>query len=100
MIPIKNRFVILKREPSKKSPFSHGKPSLVKPKKKLRLIHFNDVYNIEPSDEDPVGGAARFATVLKALQEDEKALVVFSGDAFSPSKCRFWNQNLRSLLRL
>jgi hypothetical protein len=26
----------------------------------LHIIHFNDVYNVEPRDQEPVGGAARF----------------------------------------
>jgi 5'-nucleotidase len=26
---------------------------------KLTLIHFNDVYNVEPRDKEPEGGAAR-----------------------------------------
>jgi hypothetical protein len=73
--------------------------------KKLRIIHFNDVYNIESRDVEPVGGcefffivfylkliysfqiAPRFIELLEYLMKDEPALVLFSGDAFSPSNC-------------
>ncbi|CAF0987732.1 unnamed protein product [Brachionus calyciflorus] len=54
-------------------------------KKRLRIIHFNDVYNIEPSARDPKGGAARFLTALNYLKAEEPCLVMFSGDIFSPS---------------
>ena len=59
--------------------------------KKLNIIHFNDVYNVEPRTQEPVGGASRFLTVLKKLynQSPENTLVFFSGDAFSPSLCKF-----------
>lgn len=53
----------------------------------LTIIHFNDVYNIEPRDEEPSGGAARFKTKLKEFS-DKKPLVLFSGDALGPSKCK------------
>lgn len=48
----------------------------------VRLIHFNDVYNVEGFKKEPVGGAARFRTALQAQGE---AIIVFSGDAFAPS---------------
>eukprot|EP00128_Syssomonas_multiformis_P011845 Colp12_sorted_trinity150504_noHs@10225 len=50
----------------------------------ITILHFNDVYNIEPRDKDPVGGAARFVTKLKSFK-DENPLILFSGDAFNPS---------------
>uniref|UniRef100_A0A7S3DE65 Phosphagen kinase N-terminal domain-containing protein n=1 Tax=Palpitomonas bilix TaxID=652834 RepID=A0A7S3DE65_9EUKA len=66
----------------------------------LEFIHFNDVYNIEPRENEPVGGAARFVGKLKELkQENENMLVFFSGDAFNPSmsKCSFHSSySLRS----
>ncbi len=77
MIPIKNRFLIFRNELQTISKAT---------RKNLRIIHFNDVYNIEPSDEEPLGGAARFKTVLDYLQAEGPTLLVFSGDAFSPSK--------------
>lgn len=63
----------------------------------LRIIHFNDVYNIDGSSmseqqsqseshSSSCGGAARFATVLDYLNQiDQDHLILFSGDAFSPS---------------
>lgn len=55
----------------------------------LVILHFNDVYNVEPRQSpEPVGGAARFATAMKSYQH-LRPLVLFSGDAFSPSMCKF-----------
>ena len=77
----------------------------------FELLHFNDVYNIspvpppvgkkekiEPVDAtsknpigEPIGGAARFATALKNVQDNckmnygTKATVIFSGDFVGPS---------------
>lgn len=57
----------------------------------LRLIHYNDVYHLDPSSAEPVGGIARFMTVAKEYQEGERfkdqpgCLTLFSGDAFNPS---------------
>ena len=74
----------------------------------LRLLHFNDVYHIEPryssstlsllsspklivSPREPAGGAARFVTVVNEYRDPVKyvgqvSLVnFFSGDAFNPS---------------
>nr|CAI5831330.1 unnamed protein product [Callosobruchus analis] len=55
------------------------------PSDQLVIIHFNDVYNVEPRlSEEPVGGAARFCHAVKQLSH-LRPLVLFSGDAFSPS---------------
>lgn len=55
----------------------------------LRILHFNDVYDIFSRQEEPVGGAARFVSALRehSLPETKTSsnLVVFSGDALSPS---------------
>ncbi|KAF5019974.1 hypothetical protein F66182_8005 [Fusarium sp. NRRL 66182] len=57
----------------------------------LRLIHYNDVYHLDPSSAEPVGGLPRFIQVCREYQEGEqykdqpKALTLFSGDAFNPS---------------
>ncbi len=48
----------------------------------LNIIHFNDVYDIEPDNDK--GGAARFYTALQKYN-DPKPLIFFSGDVFSPS---------------
>lgn len=51
------------------------------------ILHFNDVYNIEPnSTSEPVGGAARFCTAIKSFHTLQP-LILFSGDVFSPSMC-------------
>ncbi|KAK6527814.1 hypothetical protein TWF694_004793 [Orbilia ellipsospora] len=57
----------------------------------VRLVHFNDVYNIGASSREPVGGAARFISLVKQYRHGEEfkdqpgLLVVFSGDAYNPS---------------
>ncbi len=56
--------------------------------KNIRIIHFNDAYNIEPGNIEPVGGAARFSTALKFLKNQKPSLIFFSGDAVSPSSCK------------
>ena len=53
--------------------------------KKIRIIHFNDVYNIESSSLEPKAGAARFLTAVNYLRAEAPSIVFFSGDAFSPS---------------
>ncbi|KAI8471753.1 MAG: Metallo-dependent phosphatase-like protein [Monoraphidium minutum] len=50
----------------------------------LTILHFNDVYNIEPGTREPVGGAARFVGKVRSLS-GVAPLVLFSGDAFNPS---------------
>ena len=50
----------------------------------LTIIHFNDVYNIEPQKAEPAGGAARLAHYVKSIA-DLNPLVLFSGDALNPS---------------
>ncbi|KAI9274933.1 Metallo-dependent phosphatase-like protein [Helicostylum pulchrum] len=53
----------------------------------LELIHFNDVYHVAPSKDEPVGGASRFATKVNQVRAESELdpLVLFSGDAFNPS---------------
>ncbi|RMZ76781.1 hypothetical protein DV737_g4654, partial [Chaetothyriales sp. CBS 132003] len=57
----------------------------------LRFLHYNDVYHIDPSSSEPVGGIARFQTVCKYYRQDKKfqgrpsLITLFSGDAFNPS---------------
>lgn len=59
------------------------------PKQELTIIHFNDVYDIFPSDTEPVGGAARFAKLVKEYSEPPHSgsppLILFSGDCLNPS---------------
>ena len=58
----------------------------------LRILHFNDVYNIEPDPKKGqiAGGAARFVTAVQKVQQQAKAdkvelLTVFCGDLLGPS---------------
>lgn len=57
----------------------------------LRLLHYNDVYHVDPSSAEPVGGVARFMTLIKHYRESEEfqgqpdLVTLFSGDAFNPS---------------
>lgn len=61
-------------------------------KRTIHVVHFNDVYNLEPSyTDDPVGGASRFSTCLKQItskligQGYANPLILFSGDFVGPS---------------
>ncbi|CAK7236472.1 hypothetical protein SBRCBS47491_009648 [Sporothrix bragantina] len=57
----------------------------------LRILHFNDVYHLDPSSAEPVGGAARFQTAVdeyrtaKRYNGQPDLITLFSGDAFNPS---------------
>ena len=58
----------------------------------LHILHFNDVYNLDPeTEEEPVGGASRFASLMDYLQRKLLAaygchpLILFSGDFMGPS---------------
>lgn len=57
----------------------------------LRLLHYNDVYHIDASSAEPVGGIARFQTLVNYYRDGERfkdqpeLLTFFSGDAFNPS---------------
>ncbi|KAK3937011.1 Metallo-dependent phosphatase-like protein [Diplogelasinospora grovesii] len=70
--------------------FSSGRSSSGIPPD-LRLLHYNDVYHLDPSSAEPVGGIARFITVCKEYREGELfkgqpgLVTLFSGDSFNPS---------------
>ncbi|KAI9737446.1 MAG: hypothetical protein M1834_009600 [Cirrosporium novae-zelandiae] len=57
----------------------------------LRLVHFNDVYHVEAGSAEPVGGVARFQSLINHYKADAKfagqpeLLTFFSGDVFNPS---------------
>ncbi|KAH7376870.1 flagellar associated protein [Plectosphaerella cucumerina] len=57
----------------------------------LRLMHYNDVYHLDPSSAEPMGGIARFITAVNTYRGDERfrgqseLISLFSGDAFNPS---------------
>ncbi|KPL94019.1 5' nucleotidase-like protein [Sarcoptes scabiei] len=50
----------------------------------IYILHFNDCYNVEPCDQEPVGGAARFVNALRQFDHLEP-LILFSGDILAPS---------------
>lgn len=57
-------------------------------RKSLHVVHFNDVYHLEPFKHDGpgvVGGASRFLTKLRQIQTEHNPLILFSGDFMSPS---------------
>ncbi|CAB3377336.1 Hypothetical predicted protein [Cloeon dipterum] len=54
------------------------------PVSSITILHFNDVYNVEPADQEPVGGAARFVSAMQSF-EHLNPLILFSGDAIAPS---------------
>jgi len=50
----------------------------------ISILHFNDIYNVTEQPKEPKAGAARFATAMKSFA-DRDPLVLFCGDALSPS---------------
>ncbi|CAI8034918.1 Probable 5'-nucleotidase, partial [Geodia barretti] len=51
----------------------------------LTIVHFNDVYEVQEREKEPVGGAARFKTAVDNVARKQNPLVVFSGDCLNPS---------------
>lgn len=58
------------------------------PVKELKILHFNDVYNISDDAKNEVcGGIARFAAKMQEIKEENpETVVLFSGDLWSPSR--------------
>lgn len=54
----------------------------------ITIIHFNDVYNIEPQKDEPKGGAARMSSYLNSCR-DLDPVILFSGDILNPSLSMF-----------
>ncbi|KAI1178577.1 Metallo-dependent phosphatase-like protein [Nemania sp. FL0916] len=82
--------------PSKKTPppnesvtYSSGAEKRGAPD--LRILHYNDVYHVDASSSEPVGGASRFTSLVQHYRDgpqfegQSKLLTFFSGDAFNPS---------------
>ncbi|XP_073972229.1 5'-nucleotidase isoform X2 [Rhodnius prolixus] len=56
------------------------------PSDTITILHYNDVYNVEKRKNADEGGASRMCTAFKkCCAPGENPLVLFSGDAFSPS---------------
>ncbi|GIL42857.1 hypothetical protein Vafri_709 [Volvox africanus] len=54
--------------------------------RKITILHFNDVYNIEEQSREPKGGAARLCAKVKEYRDSGvNPLVLFSGDCYNPS---------------
>lgn len=76
-------------KPTAQEVITYGNPSSTPPD--VRLLHYNDVYHLDSSSAEPVGGIARFVTVVKEYQQGDRfkgqpaCLTLFSGDAFNPS---------------
>ncbi|KAF4507812.1 hypothetical protein G6O67_004273 [Ophiocordyceps sinensis] len=57
----------------------------------LRVLHYNDVYHVDPASAEPVGGLARFMTLVTEYRAGQQysqlpsLVTLFSGDAFNPS---------------
>ncbi|KAF2465527.1 5'-nucleotidase [Lindgomyces ingoldianus] len=68
--------------------FSSGDPATPPD---LRFLHYNDVYHVDASSAEPVGGLSRFQYLCNYYRNDERfkdqprLLTFFSGDAFNPS---------------
>lgn len=75
--------------PDEQLTYSSGVPATTPPD--LRLLHYNDVYHVDSSSAEPVGGLSRFQTLVNYYRSDERfkgqpvMLTFFSGDAFNPS---------------
>ena len=50
----------------------------------ISFLHFNDVYDIQPSKTEPKAGVAYFKPLLDRYR-DPSTMTFFSGDAFSPA---------------
>lgn len=57
----------------------------------LRIIHYNDVYHVDPASAEPIGGFPRFMSLIKEYRDGAEyegqppVTTFFSGDAFNPS---------------
>mmetsp|Transcript_9109 Transcript_9109/g.12208 ORF Transcript_9109/g.12208 Transcript_9109/m.12208 type:complete len:571 (+) Transcript_9109:35-1747(+) len=66
----------------------HNLKKSTKPSRKINLLHFNDVYNLEPKSltHSPCGGATRFSAAVKeARAKYSDTITLFSGDFVGPS---------------
>lgn len=68
---------------------------------RLKIVHFNDVYNIESRNIEPVGGASRFVTAINLIKSvDKDTIVLFSGDAYNPSMCMYLMHHTQKLSKI
>lgn len=71
-------------------------------RKELVIMHFNDAYDIQPNAQGELGFVNFYDYVQRTRQAYPEALLVFSGDAFAPSKLSrlFKGQQMAHCLRL
>lgn len=73
--------------------YSSGRLDSAESPPDFRLLHFNDVYHLDASSAEPVGGISRFMTAVNEYRNDERyqgqgkpeLVTLFSGDVFNPS---------------
>ena len=71
--------------------------------KHLKILHFNDSYNIQTED-DGAGGAGRFVSALNYYQDlckkdgEYECLTLFSGDLLGPSLISTWYEGEQMVL--
>lgn len=79
------------KPPSSSVTFASGRLEGQPSEPDLRILHLNDVYHVDPSSSEPVGGLPRFITLCREYSDGEryagqsKLLTLFSGDSFNPS---------------
>ncbi|KAI1110293.1 Metallo-dependent phosphatase-like protein [Nemania sp. NC0429] len=80
-----------KRTPPPNESVTYSSGSDTRQPPELRILHYNDVYHVDSSSSEPVGGAARFMSLIQHYREapqfegQSELLTFFSGDAFNPS---------------
>ncbi|KLU82216.1 flagellar associated protein [Magnaporthiopsis poae ATCC 64411] len=89
MSPSKSKSNLTIEKDSQSVTYASGRDTSTPPD--LRILHYNDVYHLDPSSAEPIGGAARFVTLVEEYRSHEKyqgqpeLLTFFSGDVFNPS---------------
>lgn len=61
--------------------------------RRLVLLHFNDVYNIEPSTREPVGGASRLAYRVGPQAAKHVTLAWLLGHAYEGTHTHQFERN-------
>jgi len=84
VVPMPTKAAPVKPAPVKPAPVKPAPAKAAENTRKLRLVTFNDFYEIQPVGG--LGGAARVASLVRRLRAQEPAtLVLFAGDLLSPS---------------
>lgn len=92
MFCCKNSNIERSKQVRRPPPSTYNKPSTNKPIPLIKIIHFNDAYEIrEREGEGIVGGVSRFASLISSIKNQSEALVFFSGDLYSPNKRKIFS---------